>query len=249
MKLKKTLSSLLISLFAAAAIPSFAFAQDNTGVEEEEISQTEFNKLNQVSEKDGKEADSPKAKKITFSTINKRPVGSARISSKYGYRKHPVLKRKIFHHGVDFAVKTGTPIKAAEDGKVIFYGRLGGYGNLMVIKHNKEFSTLYAHLSKMDKKIKVGQTVKAGQVVAYSGNTGRSTGPHLHFEVRKNGYSLNPLTGKSGGSKDLLTFRESGRKGVNAIPVSYKAGKIKKAVKGYTASNTIRRIKPTVKFL
>ncbi len=109
----------------------------------------------------------------------------ARISSKYGMRWGRM------HNGVDIAVVTGTPIKAAADGKVIFSGTNGGYGIMVIIDHGKGVETRYAHHSR--NVAKVGQTVKRGDVIAYSGNTGVSTGPHLHFEIRYNGKAVDPL--------------------------------------------------------
>ncbi len=114
-----------------------------------------------------------------------------RRSSNYGYRIDPITKkRKSFHRGIDIAAPTGTPIKAAADGTVIRSGWSRGYGNLTVIKHEKDLATYYAHQSK--RLVRKGQKVRKGQVIGKVGSTGRSTGPHLHFEVRRGRTALNP---------------------------------------------------------
>ena len=98
------------------------------------------------------------------------------------------------HKGVDYAAATGTPIKAAGDGKVIFRGRKGGYGRCIIIQHGGRYSTLYAHMHRYRKGIRVGHRVKQGQIIGYVGSSGRATGPHLHYEFRVNGVHRNPLT-------------------------------------------------------
>jgi murein DD-endopeptidase MepM/ murein hydrolase activator NlpD len=95
------------------------------------------------------------------------------------------------HEGIDIAVGEGTPVRAAAAGTVIYAGRMSGYGNLVVIDHGNGLSTAYAHNSSLA--VSVGQSVAAGEVVSYSGNTGNSTGPHVHFEVRVNGSAVDPL--------------------------------------------------------
>ena len=125
------------------------------------------------------------------------PIDFARISSHFNLnRKHPVLNTIRAHKGTDYAAPRGTPIKAAGDGKVIFAGRKGGYGNTLIIQHGQTYQTLYAHLHKFGKNVKRGSSVKQGQVVAYVGTTGLSTGPHLHYEFRVNGAVRNPVTVK-----------------------------------------------------
>ncbi len=124
------------------------------------------------------------------------PVNGARISSRFGNRKHPILGYTRLHAGVDFAAPTGTPIYAAGDGTLTYVGRKGGYGNYVKIRHNGTYSTAYAHASKFAKGMKKGTRVKQGQVIAYVGSTGRSTGPHLHYEVHKNGKQINPQNAK-----------------------------------------------------
>jgi murein DD-endopeptidase MepM/ murein hydrolase activator NlpD len=125
------------------------------------------------------------------------PVPFARISSRFNLRrKHPVLNRIRAHKGVDYAANTGTPIKSTGDGKIIFRGRKGGYGNVVIVQHGKKYSTLYAHMSKFKRKQKIGSKVKQGQIIGYVGKTGLATGPHLHYEFRINGAHRNPLTVK-----------------------------------------------------
>ncbi len=118
-----------------------------------------------------------------------KPV-NGRLSSPYGYRIHPILKTKKFHSGIDLAASSGTPIKAANDGKVIKSGWSSGYGNTVIIDHGGGITTLYAHASVLN--CKVGEWVSRGQTIAKVGSTGMSTGPHLHFEVRINGKTQNP---------------------------------------------------------
>ena len=124
--------------------------------------------------------------------LMKTPVDGARISSGFGMRTHPVLGYNKMHKGLDFAAPTGTPIYAAGDGIVERANRFGSYGNYIRIRHNDTFKTAYAHLSRFGKGIKRGTRVKQGQIIGYVGNTGRSTGPHLHYEVIKNGQKVNP---------------------------------------------------------
>jgi len=119
------------------------------------------------------------------------PCKYKRISSPFTNKRwHPILHRYRAHHGIDYATPVGTPIHAAYSGRVIFAGRKGGYGNVVIIRHLGGYKTYYAHLSRF--KTYVGQKVKTGDVIAYSGNTGRSTGPHLHFGLSQNGRWINP---------------------------------------------------------
>jgi murein DD-endopeptidase MepM/ murein hydrolase activator NlpD len=115
---------------------------------------------------------------------------NARITSGYGMRFHPILKRQRLHTGIDFGARHGTPIRAAADGVVISARYTGGYGNTVIIDHGSGISTLYAHASRL--LVKSGQRVKKGQTIAAVGSTGLSTGPHLHWEVRVNGRPVNP---------------------------------------------------------
>ncbi len=127
----------------------------------------------------------------------KTPVDGARISSKFSNgRKHPVLGYTRKHQGVDFAAPTGTPIYSAADGVVTFVGVKNGYGNFVMIKHNSEFGTNYAHLSRFKSGLHKGKHVKQREIIGYVGMTGIATGPHLHFEVQKNGVKINPSSQK-----------------------------------------------------
>lgn len=121
------------------------------------------------------------------------PIPGAKIVSKFTPKRfHPILKRYRAHLGVDYAAPKGTKIKAAGNGKVIFVGRKNGYGNTIEISHGGEYSTLYAHLSGFAKGIKSGVSVKQNQLIGYVGNTGLSTGSHLHFGLYKNKVAINP---------------------------------------------------------
>ena len=125
-------------------------------------------------------------------TLLRTPVDGARLSSGFGMRKHPILGYNRMHKGLDFAAPTGTPIYAAGDGVVERASRWGAYGHYVRIRHNSTYKTAYAHLSKYGKGIKAGARVKQGQVIGYVGSTGRSTGPHLHYEVLVDGAQVNP---------------------------------------------------------
>lgn len=123
-----------------------------------------------------------------------RPVKGARISSYFSKRRfHPILKKWKAHLGIDYAARRGTPVVAAGSGKIIYASRAGTYGNLIKIRHSDGYETRYAHLKSFRRGIKRGRRVKKGQTIGYVGTTGRSTGPHLHFELRKKGRAINPL--------------------------------------------------------
>jgi murein DD-endopeptidase MepM/ murein hydrolase activator NlpD len=126
--------------------------------------------------------------------LMRTPIDGARLSSGFGPRRHPILGYNRMHRGVDFAAPTGTPIYAAGDGVLVMAGRNGSYGNYLEIRHNSEFNTAYAHLSRFAKGIERGSRVRQGQVIGYVGSTGRSTGPHLHYEVKQNGKQINPMS-------------------------------------------------------
>ncbi len=123
--------------------------------------------------------------------------GAARVSSGFGLRRHPILGYSKMHKGIDFAAGSGTPILAAGSGTIVHFGVKGGYGNFVQIKHNADYSTAYGHASRFNKKFRVGAKVKQGDVIAYVGSTGRSTGPHLHFEVIYKGTQINPAKVKA----------------------------------------------------
>lgn len=126
-------------------------------------------------------------------TLMRTPIDGARLSSGFGNRKHPISGFNKMHKGVDFAAPRGTPIYAAGDGVVDFAGRNGAYGNYVRVRHNGEYSTAYAHMKAVGKGIRKGKRVRQGQVVGYVGSTGRSTGPHLHYEILKNNAQVNPM--------------------------------------------------------
>lgn len=134
-----------------------------------------------------------KGKSLT-SFLLKTPLRYTRISSRFTHKRwHPILKRYRAHLGVDFAAPTGRKIFAAANGRVIHKGRKGGYGKTVMIRHSNGLKTLYAHMNSYSNKIKVGSRVKQGQFIGRVGSTGRSTGPHLHFGLYKNGRAINPL--------------------------------------------------------
>jgi len=124
------------------------------------------------------------------------PVEFSRISSRFGGRFHPVLQKFRMHKGVDYAAPVGTPVKATGDGKIAFRGVQGGYGNVVILQHGGKYSTVYGHLSRFKAGLGVGSHVSQGQVIAYVGQSGLATGPHLHYEFRVNGVHTNPLTVK-----------------------------------------------------
>lgn len=129
--------------------------------------------------------------------FRRSPISFARVSSHFNLqRRHPVLHKIRAHRGTDYAAQTGTPIKSTGDGKIIFAGRKGGYGKVVIIQHGQSISTLYAHMSKYAKGIRSGRRVSQGQTIGYVGSTGMASGPHLHYEFRVNGIHKNPLTVK-----------------------------------------------------
>ena len=127
-------------------------------------------------------------------SLMKTPINGARLSSSYGMRKHPISGYNKMHKGVDFAAPTGTPIFAAGNGVVEFAGRNGGYGNYIRIRHDSTYKTAYAHLNGYKKGIYSGVRVKQGDIIGFVGSTGKSTGPHLHYEIIVNGKQVNPST-------------------------------------------------------
>jgi murein DD-endopeptidase MepM/ murein hydrolase activator NlpD len=124
------------------------------------------------------------------------PVDGARLTSGFGKRRHPILGYARAHQGVDFGAGPGTPVLAAGDGVVVKAGRWGGYGNWLQIRHSGGWDTGYAHLKRYAKGLRPGMKVRQGQVVAYVGSTGMSTGPHLHYEVWQRGRRVNPVGAK-----------------------------------------------------
>jgi len=142
----------------------------------------------------------------------KTPVDGAKISSGFGMRFHPILHYTTQHKGIDFAVMTGTPVMAAGAGTIDYAGTNGSYGVYVRIKHDGSHETAYAHLSRLAKGIRPGTHVAQGQTIAYSGSTGRATGPHLHYEVLVNESQVNPMSvkfqaGRKLAGKELSRFQ------------------------------------------
>ena len=141
--------------------------------------------------------------KSSQKALMKTPINGARLSSPFGMRKHPIDGFNKMHRGTDFAAPTGTPIMASGNGVVKKAGWCGGGGNCVVIKHNSTYQTVYAHMSKFANGIRSGVRVKQGQTIGYVGSTGKSTGPHLHYEVIANGKKINSQTLKLPSGKIL----------------------------------------------
>ena len=140
------------------------------------------------------------------------PIDGARISSGFGMRKHPILGYSKLHKGLDFAAPSGTPIFAAGDGIIQYAGLFSSYGNYVKIKHNGTWTSAYAHMSRFARGMGKGRKVRQGEVIGYVGTTGRSTGPHLHYELIKNGTNVNPsgvqfAGGDKLGGNQLAAFR------------------------------------------
>lgn len=145
--------------------------------------------------------------------LMKTPIDGARLSSGFGTRRHPILGYRKAHKGVDFAAPRGTPIKAAGDGVIERADRYGSFGNYVRIRHANGYKTAYAHLKGFRSGIRKGKRVRQGDIIGYVGTTGRSTGPHLHYEVHLNGKAVNPqrlkiATGKQLRGSDLERFKE-----------------------------------------
>ncbi len=145
--------------------------------------------------------------------LMRTPIDGARLTSRFGLRRHPILGYNRLHKGVDFGASTGTPVMAAGGGVVEKAEWYGGYGRYVRIRHADGYSTAYAHLSRFARGIAKGRRVRQGQVIAYVGTTGRSTGPHLHYEVLVKNKQVNPMgvkipTGKALTGKDLKLFKD-----------------------------------------
>ena len=141
--------------------------------------------------------------KSSKKALMKTPINGARLSSAFGMRKHPIDGFNKMHRGTDFAAPMGTPIMASGDGVIKKAGWCGGGGNCIKIKHNSTYQTIYAHMSKFAPGMKVGVRVKQGQVIGFVGSTGKSTGPHLHYEVIEYGKKINSQTLKLPSGKIL----------------------------------------------
>ena len=154
-------------------------------------------------DKNGSEGHFDKNGKSIQKALMKTPINGARLSSPFGMRKHPIDGFNKMHRGTDFAAPMGTPIMASGNGVIKKAGWCGGGGNCVVIKHNSTYQTIYAHMSKFAKGIRSGVRVKQGQTIGYVGSTGKSTGPHLHYEVVVNGKKINSQTLKLPSGKIL----------------------------------------------
>ncbi|HJO71281.1 MAG: peptidoglycan DD-metalloendopeptidase family protein [Rhodospirillales bacterium] len=135
--------------------------------------------------------------------LMRTPIDGARLSSGFGRRKHPILGYTKMHRGLDFAAPRGTPIYAAGNGRVEVAGRNGAYGKYVRIRHNAGYSTAYAHLKGFARGMRLGKRVTQGEIIGYVGTTGRSTGPHLHYEILKGGRRANPLSVKMPSGRKL----------------------------------------------
>ncbi len=152
----------------------------------------------------------PKGESVRKALL-KTPIDGAKLTSGFGMRQHPILGFSLMHKGVDFGAPTGTPIQAAGDGTIKVYGGNGAYGNYAQVQHNGQYATAYAHMSRFAPGLRVGSRVRQGQIIGYVGTTGRSTGPHLHYEVLAGGSQINPLSvklpsGRKLEGKDLRDF-------------------------------------------
>ncbi len=153
--------------------------------------------------------------------LMRTPIDGARLSSGYGRRRHPTLGYNKMHRGVDFAAPRGTPIYAAGKGSIVYRGRNGAYGKYIRIRHNSDYATAYAHLRSFKRGVGKGARVRQGQVIGYVGSTGRSTGPHLHYEILRQGRRVNPMrirlpSGRKLKGGELARFQD-GRKETDAI--------------------------------
>ncbi|MGE4065135.1 MAG: peptidoglycan DD-metalloendopeptidase family protein [Rhodospirillaceae bacterium] len=135
--------------------------------------------------------------------LMRTPINGAKLTSSFGKRRHPILGYSLMHRGSDFGAPTGTPIMAAGDGVIEKAGPNGAYGNYIRIRHSGDFQTAYAHLSRFGAGVSAGKRVRQGQIIGYVGTTGRSTGPHLHFEILRKNAQVNPATVKLAGSQRL----------------------------------------------
>ena len=154
-------------------------------------------------DKKGSEGHYDENGKSVEKALMKTPINGARLSSAFGMRKHPIDGFNKMHRGTDFAAPMGTPIMASGSGLITRARWCGGGGNCIKIKHNSTYETIYAHMKSFGRGIKEGQRVKQGQVIGYVGSTGKSTGPHLHYEVIKNGKKINSQTLKLPSGKIL----------------------------------------------
>ncbi len=175
------------------------------------------------------------AGKSARKALMRTPIDGARLSSGYGKRTHPILGYTKMHRGVDFAAPSGTPIYAAGNGTVVQAGRNGAYGNYLKIRHNSEYATAYAHLKAFARGVHAGKRVTQGQIVGYVGTTGRSTGPHLHYEILVNGAQTNPMkvrmpSGRALAGDELRRFQAARDRIENqmaALPAAARASELR----------------------
>lgn len=130
---------------------------------------------------------------LEYAATLRAPLGLLRVSSSYGLRLHPLEKRERFHRGIDYIAARGTPIRAAQDGQITEMRGRPGYGYVVRMAHSHQFETVYGHMLKFMPGLKKGSVVRRGDILGFVGSTGRSTGPHLHFEVIANGRQVDPL--------------------------------------------------------
>ena len=166
--------------------------------------------------------------KSVIKTLMKTPINGARLSSSFGMRKHPILGFNKLHQGTDFAAPTGTPIMASGNGVVKMAQRYKGYGNYILLSHNSTFKTAYAHLSKFGRGIRKGVRVTQGQIIGYVGSTGMSTGPHLHYEIIKNGKKINSQRLKLPTGK-ILNNEARNKFEVERIKIDVRLAKLRKS--------------------
>ena len=175
------------------------------------------------------------------------PVNYTRISSPFTQNRwHPVLQKYRAHLGIDYAASVGTPVKAAGNGKVLFVGEKGGYGNTIEVSHDSSYKTLYAHLNGFVKSLRSGQSVKQGQVIGYVGNTGLSTGPHLHFGLYRSNAAINPASvvkiAKSAlGGKELKAFMDYTAELKQKIDVALKSDQVPTKEENFNTTSTLEK--------
>ena len=165
--------------------------------------------------------------KSVIKTLMKTPINGARLSSSFGMRKHPILGYNKLHQGTDFAAQTGTPIMASGSGVILRAQKYKGYGNYVSIKHNSTYVTAYGHMSKYGRGIKKGVRVNQGRIIGYVGSTGMSTGPHLHYEVLKNGKRINSQRMKLPSGK-ILNNEARNKFEVDRIKIDVKLAELRK---------------------
>ena len=187
----------------ATATPAHAETGSAMGANDEEFTQL----FAEWQRHDG-EASQAVAAAPAVAVPNGMPVEGVALTSAYGMRDHPVLRRRANHKGVDLAGPTGTPIYATADGIVSKAQRFGSYGNYVQIEHGGEMQTRYAHMSRIA--IGDGARVKKGQLIGYIGSTGRSTGPHLHYEIRVAGRAVDPTPYMTQAAPERLARAEGG---------------------------------------